>query len=84
MINYMLMFHKRTNDSFTNPHRIAVSFKSESTIKTFIKEMANRLYPTYDMKEVKEGACGYTITTNNADVSIVIYVIDLEGIYSLS
>ena len=89
MNNYLVTFkvcNKLATYKYSNEHKIALSYKDSTSVKavvTFIREMANRLYPEYIQKDIKGNSNGYEIIIND-DISIHVYIEEIDGIFSLS
>ena len=89
MNNYLVTFkvcNELATYKYSNEHKIALSYKDSTSVKavvTFIREMANRLYPEYIQKDIKGNSNGYEIIIND-DISIYVFIREIDGIFSLS
>lgn len=89
MQNYLVTFkvcNELATYKYSNEHKIALSYKDSTSFKavvTFIKEMADRLYPEYIQKDIKGNSDGCKIIIND-NISIHVFIREIEGIFSLS
>jgi hypothetical protein len=74
----MFSKHIISDDSYHDIHKIALSYNKNKT--SFIKEMVNKLYPEYEIKNIEYDTI---IKTNNSDVDIIIYSEDIDDVIFL-